>query len=240
MGFALVTGQHAYASDNVSGTQVVVSLPNNPTPESVICLGLLWFDGVASTVSCSIQDANSNAYTVTANSPSGTNGPSAGISFLAYILSAPGNAHKTVTATFGAGAGTPAKSIFIMEFSVTSGTASFRGDAAGSGTGTTVNTPTITAGSGDLLFSHIAPSGHVNSAGGSWICPETLPVAFGDGAAYILSASGNTALNYATTNGTWDSMGMAFQFTATGSRTALNTRSNPLGVNVGMGWRMPG
>lgn len=37
----------------------------------------------------------------------------------------------------------------------------------------------------------------------------------------------------------WGVIFLAFTEAAAGGRTALNTRSNPLGVNVGMGWRMP-
>jgi hypothetical protein len=211
--FTLVSGQHAYTSSQTVSV-LVLTLPNNPTPGNLVCLGFGWYNGVlASSTIVSILDANGNAYTLSANSPSSTNGTTAGAVYLAYLLSAPVGASKTVTVSWT----TPSTSTsgFIDEFHSSVGGVTFDAALTGSGSVTPIATPSIpVSGSGELVYAYASPQDLISAAGGSWVLPETLPRTFGDAAAYILSVSANTALNFTHSGGNlWDSMGMSFKET---------------------------
>ena len=219
-GFAIVTGQHAYATGDVS-TTATAALPANPTAGSVVCVAAFWYDGVNASTTATAKDANNNNYTLSPNSPSSVNGTTTGASYVFYLLNAPANADKTVTITWGLIS--VAAEIWVVEFSVSGGTAAFDADNTGNGaSGTAINSPTITVnGSGELLFCHAAPQNCVTAIGGAWTSPETLSVTNCGGAGYILSASANTAVNMTqSASGSWDAMGMSFSFTASGGLIA--------------------
>jgi hypothetical protein len=210
MAFTLVTGQHDYNDNPSVSSTLVLTLPNNPTPGNLVCLGFQWADGVnLSTGITSILDSNNNSYTLTPNSPSSTEGLD-GATYLAYLLSAPSNATKTVTITFarttGQGSG------FIKEFNSSVGGVTFDKDVVGTGTtGTTVNTPTLTPKtSGELFYGYAQVTGHISALAGAWVGTDTLPTTFGDADGYILSESSATAIDFTQTSGDWDSNIMAF------------------------------
>src|SRR5271157_6511765 len=93
------------------GTQVhsfSLALGAAPTPGNMVCVGLC-IEQQRST-DLTVVDGNGNDYTVTPNSPSayvgapfvptGGSNTQAGQIWLAYLLSAPNNAHKTLTFTW--------------------------------------------------------------------------------------------------------------------------------------------
>lgn len=208
--------QGNFGSIASSGTTVAVTLTSNPATGDAVACAVIGFP-TSLTIS-SITDGNSNAYTVTPNSPSTAQGGSARIIWLAYLLNAPSNANKTITATFS-GSITFASVIRCDQFHRSSGTWTFDTDVVGSGTSAPpVNTPSITPSvSGELLYAGltIANAADVTGVGGSW----TQSAGGIDSSnkfhltEYILSAaSGATAANF-TLSGTanWNSMAMALK-----------------------------
>lgn len=216
MAFSLVTGQHAYVSRDAGAyTTVTPVLPNNPTPGNLVVVGGFWFDGAGSSAVTSVLDANSNAYTQAVNSPETTNAATAGVPYLFYRLVAPANADKTVTITWASAASYT--SAFIAEFTATSLPAILDTSAKGSGTGTTLNTPTVTrTGSNELMVLNGAVQHAITAANSPWTSLETLPLAHGNCLAYILDRSTDAAANLTIdASSTWDAVGMSFQMTST-------------------------
>ena len=216
MAFGHVQGGEA---DGNSVTTVQVVLGANPTLGNIVCIG---FGTSAAVSSLVIKDSNGNTYTVTPNSPENSAG---GLVYLAYLLSAPANANKTITATWTTSV---FASIWADEFSVSGGTAAFDKDAKGTGSGTTVNLPSITpAGAGELLYSCMGNSGSTITAptaggastNGVWTGAAGGISTNGQGgdAEYDLNASAATPVNYTQTSATWSAMAMAFIFTPVAS-----------------------
>lgn len=190
-------------------------LASNPIVGNLVSVGGFGYNSGGAAPTITIKDGNLNTYTNSPHSPSSADTAGAGHCYSAYFI-ASGTPDKNITVTFGSGVDDP--SLWVMEFAKgATETWSFGNDAAGTGaSGTTINTPTIPNSTGDLLVAYGAPDHVVNGVGGAWTAQETLPVASGDGAAYILSASGaNVAVNFSmNTSGGWDSMGMNFVLSA--------------------------
>jgi hypothetical protein len=215
MGFS-----HAQATAygaNVGGTPTAIGvLTSNPAVGDLVCCMIFAY---FSMTLLTVKDGNGNSYTVTPHSPSSAEDASAGSVWLAYLLNAPANADKTITATFAANPS--GASIFVDDFTVAGGTAAFDSDAAASAAGATspIATPSITpSGSGELFYSGACPSSGLTGVGGSWVQNSAGVGPSGEDAAYILSVSSATALNF-TFGGTqdYDSIEMAFTFTPAGS-----------------------
>jgi hypothetical protein len=210
--FAHVQGGKAVAS---SVTTVTLTLPANPTPGDLICVGAT-FSGTIS--SLSVQDSNSNSYTVTPNSPSPSN--AAGNTWLAYLLIAPSNATKTIILSW---TNSFSVEVWAEEFSISSGTQVFDKDVTGTGTGTAINTPSITPTfSGELLFSAMACQGTASapvaypSTQGLWT-GTVGGIQSGNDAEFILSASAATAVNYVQApSDLWSGMVMGFYISSPG------------------------
>lgn len=203
-----------------SGATLSITLGSTPLQGSVIAVGVVSFNGTATPPTVTVKDGNGNVYTPTPNSPALANNEAitAGAAWTFYLI-APSNAHATITATYSV-----APTFGLLkptEFSVTGGTASFDLDTAGSGgSGTALNTPTIApAGAGELLFFQAAVAHSVTSVNSPWTLAGAITS--GNAAGYILSgASGGTAVNCTmNTSSAWESMAMAFIFTASGGAT---------------------
>lgn len=238
MAFSLTTNQHAYATGAASATIVVV-LPNNPTAGNVVVVSGLYQDALGPFSITSILDSNGNAYTVPTNGTESSQMGVYGAVYEAYLLVAPANATKTITVTFGASGAFV--SAFAAEFTVGSGPAVFNSaPAAATGTGTTINSPTVTQnGNGDLLIGAMVTAHSVTAANNGWVSTETLATTYGDCLGYVLSSSGNKALDFTVNiSGGWSAVGMSFKETPGAGRTTKNTRAWPLGTEVGMGLRM--
>ncbi len=222
------------------GTQVntfSLALGAAPTPGNMVCVGIC-IEQQRST-GLTVVDGAGNSYNVTPNSPSayvgapflptGGSNTQAGQIWLAYILSAPANANKTLTFTW---TGNPTTAdAWIDEFSFTGGPAYFDYDTQGTNfisgidvgglaiSDTPVLRPRYT---GELLYaaSCVAVAGNYTlpTAGG----PSENGVWTGSGggiqdgnmAEYVLSsAAGPTAVDFsvpATMGAVWSAMGMAF------------------------------
>jgi len=200
-------------------TTLSKAFTSNPTPGNLVLAIFLFIDDADTTAtSLAIKDGNNNSFTITPNSPSNARPTTAGVIYFAYILSAPGNAEKTITATWS---NAPLLcSLWVMEFAYAGGTAAFGSDITGTGTtGAPINTPTITVtGSNTLLIAAGLSDHQVSSVDSPWVqVAAGTGNQFSEGIGYILAASANqaVAMTQNQTSG-WDSMGMALSFTPTG------------------------
>jgi len=197
--FAHVAGQSA--SGGVSGSYAAtVVLPNNPTPGNTVCVAAMTFNNDVSTApTVTIRDSNSNAYTVSPSSPvSGVPVGYIGFLFLAYLLVAPANASKTITATFSMATGGYA-GIFADEFAPTGGTPVFDSDAAATGTGSSAHSPSVpVAGSTELLYSGVMIGNYSPTANSPWTANTAGAIFDSWLAAFDVSASSNTLISSTT------------------------------------------
>lgn len=214
MGFSRLQGAHG--TQNNAATSLAVTLGAAPIVGNVVCVALLWTDGGnpnAGTVTA--VDNNGKAYTRSPNSPASARPISAGDVYLLYLV-VPAGAGATITVSWTTPS-TALVDLWVVEFSVSGGTAAFDNDAAGTGsTGVPINAPTVpVTGSGELLFSAAVSDHQVSSVDAPWT-QEAAGTGnpFSEGVGYLLSASANTpvAMSQNTSSG-WDAMGMSFSFT---------------------------
>ncbi|MGB8887752.1 MAG: hypothetical protein WCC87_13575 [Candidatus Korobacteraceae bacterium] len=189
--------------------------------------------------SCAPVSVTMGGQTALQTSVSGINGsgdPGTGQGFIYYILSAASAGSPTITWTVS-GSHTGIQTSYI-DFSPSSG-CTFAHDVdspLGTGTGETVNTPSITPTAGDLLFNFTYSSEHIDSVNSPWSCPiysgpgETQTCEFVNtinAAAYILSAqSGATANNMTLIHpsDTWQALITSFSMSS--GSGGLNPPSN--------------
>jgi hypothetical protein len=162
-----------------------------------------WCYGGCTPVSVTL--GSQTAVQTTVSGINGSGSPGTGQGFIYYILSAANSGSQPVTWTVS-GSHSGIQTSYV-DFSTTTGCQFVHNvdSSVGSGTGGTVNTPSITPTAGDLLFSFTYTSEHIDSVNSPWRCPiyngpgETQTCEFVNtvnAAAYILSApSGSTANN---------------------------------------------
>jgi hypothetical protein len=214
-----VQGCHSSVSGAV--TTANCTLGASQTAANVSAIAFLYSDttgGNAGTVTAA--DNNGKTYALTPNSPSNARPATAGLAYLLYMI-VPSGAGTVITVNWTtSSAFLFAADMWVMEFAVTSGTAAFDADVAGTGaSGTAVNTPTVTvAGSSELLVSCAIADHQVTSVNGVWTqeaAGSGNPLS--EGVGYDLSASSNTAVDMTmNTSSGWDSIGMSFTFTPSG------------------------
>jgi hypothetical protein len=210
-----ISHAQATASGTANGASTSVSavLTNNPALGDLVIVSFFWFNGAnGNPASLTVADSASNSYTKSTNSPAQAGGSAAGHAYVFYLLSAPSNATKTITATYTDPGSGGATEILADDFTVTAGTVSFDQDIAGSGgTGTTINTPTVAISSSGLEFCYGVPSGSVSSVN----TPFTQGGIGADGSAtgYILSTSISNTVSMSCSSSTWNSMGASCLFT---------------------------
>jgi RHS repeat-associated protein len=190
----------------------------------------------------SVKDGNGNSFTLTPHSPSGTYAAQVGSASLAYILSAPSNISSTITVTLASSVEDTA--CFADSFQVASGyTAAFDSDAAGSGSSTAINTPSITpAASSELFYSVAIPYNHITAVGAPWtVSPDVVfnngsgnaVPADGSAAAYDLSVSSALAVNMtASAANQYDTMEGAIEATSGGSGGNVSVSVSPSSYNL--------
>lgn len=193
-----------------SNTTCSLVLTSTPTTGNLVVYGVVFVTTISA---LTVKDSNNNTYTVTPNSPEiGFSGCANCREYLAYLLSAPSNATATITATW---TGSSASTVFADEFSSTGGAVSFDNDVTGSGTGTAVNSPTITpAGSGELLWAVVQPANDITAptAGSSQGVWTGGAIQNSSASEYDLSAASATAVNFTESpTGGWGAMAMAFK-----------------------------
>jgi hypothetical protein len=188
--------------------------------------------------SCTPVSVTMGGQTAVKTSVSGIDGsgsPGTGQGFIYYILSAATSGPQTITWTVS-GSHTGIQASYI-DFSPSSG-CTFAHDVdspLGTGTGETVNTPSIIPTAGDLLFNFTYISEHIVSVNSPWSCPiysgpgETQTCEFVstvNAAAYVLSAtSGSTANNMTLIHpsDTWQALITSFSMSSGSGRPAPPT-----------------
>jgi hypothetical protein len=213
-GFLYTAFSHIQGNSAVSGADgmsLSVTLASAPGQGNLVCVGVIGDSG-ATLNDVSVTDGNNNMYTLSPHSTYAGNGTYGSVT-LAYLLSAPSNASATITANWSNSA---RADIFVEEFSYR-GTANFDQDAAGNGTGTAVNTPSITpTQSGELLFSVVVVGQSVTApppggTQGPWTGGGGAIDGNGNSDEYDLSASSATAVVYTQNNSDyWNAGVMAF------------------------------
>lgn len=199
-----------YASA-ASGTSLGCTLGTAPASGSFVTVHVF---GGFSMSSMTMTDG-SHSYTATSNSPSNTNDATAGSDWLFY-WSATATGGATVTASW---AGTCSFcSIRVDNFGITGAGAVVPdvvptcAGAACSGSGTTVNNPTITSPTnGDLLICAESPENTTSSTNSPWTQEAHGLGAFDEVLGYILSSSGTQACAFSISSGHWDSIGASFK-----------------------------
>jgi hypothetical protein len=206
MAWTHIQGNSAHTGSSATGSVVLASLP---TTGNLVCVAIEGFNGSTGIVLNTVKDSNNNSYTITPNSPSAANEASAGGSWLAYLLSAPANASKTITATFSASITDIV--VWADEFHSSVGGASFDNDKIGNQTATT-NTivPSIVIQkTGSLLYALGSTSTTATGTSSPWTL-GSIDGTTGGINAYDLSASAPTEVRFSASSSSWDNMAMAF------------------------------
>lgn len=190
-------------------------LPANPKLGSLVCVALFILTETVAT-GVTVKDGNLNSYTLSSGSPgvNGITGP--GQLWMAYLLKAPANADKTLTAAFTLSGGAPTD-MLADEFS--DGIFTFDKDAQAHATSATPNTPSITpTNAHSVLYSMVSvantctgPLAGVVSNG--WTGAAGGITANGNGGEYIADqAASAKACSYTQTSGLYLAMTMAFKW----------------------------
>jgi hypothetical protein len=213
-----------YSVENGSSNTVSVTANINAVGDLVAITG--WCYTGCTPVSATLGSQPAVQTTVSGNP--GPGNPGTGQGFIFYILSAASSGAQTLTFTVS-GSHSGIQTSYI-DFTPSAGcTLTHDVDSpVGSGTGDTVNTPSITPSVGDLLFNFTWSSEHINSVNSPWSCPiysgpgETQTCEFVNtvnAAAYILSASAGSTSNNMTlihSGDSWQALITSFSFSSGG------------------------
>lgn len=180
--------------------------------------------------------------TLVATSVTGSSSSSTGQAFISYVLSTTAIGSKTLSLATAGGATEAQVSFKEFTPNPTCTYVHHTDSAEGTGTGTTVNTPTLTPTAGDLVlaFTLAGTTTHVTSVNSPWSCRAyyttsnndcTYPTTVNsDG--YIYSSAGSSTANNMTLNasGPWEALITSF---ATSVPTAPSTGRGLLLLGVG-------
>jgi hypothetical protein len=183
------------------------TLPAAPTRGNLVVVGLMWYDGTAiSPLPVTVSDVNGNPYTVDPTF-SNESQDTAGFAGIAYMLSAPANAAAQITVTWSRGATVTAT--WAREFSVTAGNfAAVKSLGQGaSGSAAPTDAPRLVASAGDLCFAQIVTTGTAGAATSPWTVATEQD---GNNTEYILNATQQHIVGFASDGGTWNIVGMVF------------------------------
>jgi len=225
------TGVHTAWS---TGTSMTSTFASAPATGDLVIVGINFYNASNCGTLSSVTDGNGNAFTVTTATT--TNASNSGCARVAYELSAPSNATKTITATFTTNPQS-GSDIWADDFTVSGGTVSLDSSSTGSGSGATITTPTTTvSGSGDLLYGVGSTAGSgITAASSPWTGNDAGVASDGNYTEYDLSASVNTAVKFTQHSAKWNSVGISFKLTASGApdATSASTTINGDGAKSG-------
>src|SRR5277367_642023 len=207
------------SSSNTSSLAATISAPGDLVAIAAWCYS-----------SCSGLSVTLGSQTAVQTSVPGNPGPGTpgtGQGFIFYILSTTASGSQTLN--FTATGGSPSQTqIAYIDFTPSAGCA-FKHNVdspVGSGTGGTVNTPSITPSTGDLLFNFTWVNEHVTAVNSPWTCTpydgsgETGDCSFNqtrNADAFVLSAaSGSTANNMTNIHSTdsWEGLISSFSMSS--------------------------
>jgi hypothetical protein len=203
--------QRAASTGGAAGTTKTVAFASNPTTGHLVAvmITLETGGGGGGITLSSVVDGASNSYTLT-SAFIGTFGHCYG----AYLLSAPANANKTLTATFSSSVPVNAVDLFAVDVAYTgAGNAVFDQFQGASPTGSAVTSPTLTSTvANEFLYSSIDASTSLSATSTPWTSGGANN-ANNNGDAYVNSSGGgNVAVNYTVTGtGTSDVIAIGFR-----------------------------
>lgn len=211
---AFTKAQTGVGNSATGGTTVSVALASNPAAGSLVCVGILFYDGGTTPPTWTTQDGNSNTYNNAASSGA-TNMDTAGWIGQSYLANAPSNAEKTITVTFNKS--NVVAAIWVDNFTPSTGVPAFDNSASANGSGT-INTPSIpVAGSNELVYSTVCDANDSGTTSGAWTINEGGKF-FANGSAWILDVSANTSVGWTGTIGNaYNAIGMSFSMSASGA-----------------------
>lgn len=231
-------GTGVTGSTDGSGTSVASSSKSTTTGNMLVAW-VKW-EAVSSPNVTSLADTAGNTWVEVAELTH-TNGEPAGA--LYYALNITGHASNVVTATFGSSS-TTWKRIIVEEFSgIATSSATDGSNATGEGTSETFTTSNISTSTTGLVVMGVGGYQTLSGLSGTPGTPDfTIGATTGDVAfAYLISSSAQTVTPGASAaeSNRWVAISQAFKdASGGGGRTTKNARSNPLGMEVGMGFRM--
>jgi hypothetical protein len=205
--FSLVTGQSAQGQGSGVATLSAV-LPNNPAAGNLVVAIFCCSTGITATV----KDGNNNSYTATTKTPFTGNSNEVG---MFYLLSAPANASKTITASFSPNV---SADFFVAEFSPGGQSAAFENDATATSAGTAnIALPTYTTlNNGDLMVAGCTVSGTLTGAGAPWTGWAGGVPTFGNYAEFFIqTTAGAQAVAYTNANTAFAGIVAAFKLVTT-------------------------
>ena len=212
---------HIQGAEGQAGGTTNVVLGSNPTFQNLVCVAVT--SAAGGITNCTVADAAGNNYTKTPNSPS-TNGLTS--VWLFYLLLAPSNANKTITATPTPG-GTI--NVYAEEFGVGGQFANFDVDDADASTGANISSPIyIPNQSSELVFSGAqtaSPSISAPTGGGTlgaWTGADGNNGLRASSAEYDLTVTSSQAVQYTNASGVWAAMAMGFFLTDTNPNAIIN------------------
>ncbi len=213
--------QPGVSAQRTSGSTVSCTFADAPTEGDLVVVGAGWWNAGSSPTTIAVTDDHGNSYEVESHTSGATNVAAAGQPFQAYLLSAPGTASKTITATFGDSFSYGA--IWCDDFVVDGGTAQYEAGAVGSGTGE-ITAPSIpVSGAGRLLYGVAMDADSVGAAQAPWT-GNAGGAQSGNAAVYVLSASESTAVAMGGTSGNpYNAIGMAFAIGGTSTTPTTPT-----------------
>jgi hypothetical protein len=202
------------ATATTATVTLTIATATDPVVLSVWCVSTCTITGV--------QDGGARAYTKSINSP-GVNNGGTGTPYIYYRLAAGTTGSTTITVTTSASI---QHQVQAIEFPVgTSCTVTFDKDAFGTGSGTSVTTPSITpAGSGEILFGFVATAGTgITAAGSPWTLGN-IAATTGNADEYDLSSPATaTALAFTQASATYSGASAGFILTTSGGTACTPT-----------------
>jgi hypothetical protein len=222
--FGACTATHSHGgggTDNGSATSATVSA-------TIGAVGNLVIIPVWCYASCTLGSVTLGSQAATQIGTTAAADANAGQPTIFYILSA--NTSGTLTITANVSGTHSDVQVGYHDFTPSAGcTFSHNVDSGyGTGSGTTVNTPSITATVGDVEFMFTAVSSAVSTINAPWTQGASYTTsANADG--YILSASGSaTANNVTMSSGSWRALGTSFAMSTGGGGGGGSTCNNSI------------
>ena len=224
MTISRVSGQQTV--NVVYNTQIVLTLPNNPTPGNLVIVGIISTSPITS-----VKDSSNNSYTSTPSSPfSIVSGYSLSIF---YLQNAPSNATKTITIIISPlgviysyvseVSGAAISSVFEREATYNLATAQ-----------AVINAPTITTtNNGDYLFSIVFAGSNLVSVDRPWSGVSSL-VNWAGAEDLIQSNAGSVTVAFTQVSSVgWSSMVAAFKAATSTPSGLLFHQSFMSGLDTG-------
>ena len=250
---AIARAQNPVTAKNNSGTALTTGAFSSSTTSTnaIVVVCWLWSSNSTGTFPTNaVTDNKSNTYTRRQISSQGMSGGTA-VTAIFESQNITGGASHTITVT-----PTGTQSALIVGATEYSGVLTANAQdvgnvASGESASATTGTTATTAQNDEVFIGVGTLQGNINmteNASGSTPASGWTPIVtesdgdnYQSGEAVDVVATATAAADHfwSHTSAPWAGAIETYKAAAAAGRTALLTRSNPLGMNIGMGWRMP-